>query len=875
MLMAPIQILSVWPAHVSLGAILESTDAPAQMTRVSAANPSPDPTSQLKPNRTLPKTDRAPGLHFSDSPSDAELSDLHVFREPLIPVGAPTSASENRALADAIEEFVRRGDPEQTDALTNFLNQFPGSSWRASLLANLGAIWRSTGYWSKALDGWEEAWTLLAHETSPGRSALADCVLGELAQLNARLGRADRLDALFSESEGRDVRGAATEKVAAAKQGLALMRTRPQDAFRCGPMALKQILVSSKQVTMDKEKTIVGSESTHQGMSLTQVRDLAAKLGMNFQMAKRSSGAKLIVPAVVHWRVGHYAALIAVKGGKFVAQDPTFGNETLLSKQAIDQEQSSYYLVPAGGLPAGWQPVSEGDGGRVWGKGNAGANSEPPPPCVAPSIKCPTGDCSNPGMADYNVDSARVSLTITDTPVGYTPPVGPPIKFTVSYQHREVAPVQTPTYSNLGNKWSFDWISYLVIDPANETADATAYGPGGGTLHYGGFDSGTQAYAPQRETQVSLVKTGTDHYEKRFPDGSRQVFALSDGAPVARKLFMTQWIDPQGNGLTYSYDSSFRLVAVTDVLEQVTIVAYELVSDPFKVTKVTDPFGRHADLAYNAAGQLWKITDSIGLTSEFTYDTGDFINKLTTPYGDTLFAMGESGATYRWLEITDPQGAKERIEYNNNVSAIPFSEPSNTVPPEIATFNQYINYRNTFYWDKKAMDDAPGDYTKARITHWLHTEDVNVASDIPESSKNPFENRVWNNYPGQTWPAGTENSTSNKPSKVARVLDDGTTQLYQYEYNSFGKTTKMTDPLGRVTTYLYDSNGLDLLTVYQRNPAEARVSIRTVRAPISSPPTRTTLSTSRSPPPTPRVKRPFMFTIRMVRCARSPTRRMR
>jgi YD repeat-containing protein len=31
----------------------------------------------------------------------------------------------------------------------------------------------------------------------------------------------------------------------------------------------------------------------------------------------------------------------------------------------------------------------------------------------------------------------------------------------------------------------------------------------------------------------------------------------------------------------------------------------------------------------------------------------------------------------------------------------------------------------------------------------------------------------------------------------------------------------MTDPLGRVTTYAYDINGIDLLTVYQKNPAGA------------------------------------------------------
>ncbi len=824
--LAPVQIVVAWPAHLPVAIVAEATVAPAAASDALTRQSLSDPTSHIQPNRTLPKAAHALGLHFSDPPSDAELSALHVFREPLLPIGAPTSASENRAFAYAIKAFAENGDPERTDGLSNFLNQFPGSSWRASLLANLGAIWRSTGYWSKALDAWEESWPLLMHETDPRRSALADYVLGELAQLNARLGRADRLEALLAEIKGRDVRGAATEKVAAAKQGLALMRTRPQDAFRCGPMALKQILTHSKRATPENETTIVASASSNQGMSLAETKALAARLGMDYQMARRSVGAKIVVPAVINWRVGHYAAVVAEENGRFLVQDPTFGNDTLLSKEAIDQEQSGYYLVPAGDLPAGWQPVSGKEGARVWGKGNAGANPEPPPPCIAPSVKCPTGDCTSAGMADYNVDSARVSLTITDTPVGYTPPVGPAVKFTVSYQQREVAPVQTPTYSNLGNKWSFDWISYIIIDPANQAADATAYGPGGGTLHYNGFSSGTQSYAPQRETQVTLAKTGIDQYEKRFPDGSRQVFGLSDGAPVARKLFMTQLVDPHGNALTYSYDASFRLIGVTDAIGQVTVLDYELASDPLKVTKVTDPFGRLAIFEYNEAGQLWKITDSIGVTSQFTYDTGDFINKLTTPYGDTLFAMGESGATYRWLEITDPQGAKERVEYDS-VSSLPTSDPPNTVPPAsyIATLNEYLHYRNTFYWDKKAMAEAAGDYTKARITHWLHSEDLNVAADIPESSKNPLENRVWNNYPGQTWPAGTENSTSNKPSKVARVLDDGTTQLYQYEYNTFGKTTKMTDPLGRVTTYVYDPNGIDLLTVYQRNPAGASLDL--------------------------------------------------
>src|SRR5712692_11993190 len=124
-----------------------------------------------------------------------------------------------------------------------------------------------------------ESWKLLAKETEPKAKALGDYVLGELAQMNARLGRMERLEALFAEIADRDVRGSATEKVAAAKQGLGLMRNRPQDAFRCGPMALDRILAATTQ-RHGTDKQIFESRSTTQGMSLVEVNKLAQSVGM-------------------------------------------------------------------------------------------------------------------------------------------------------------------------------------------------------------------------------------------------------------------------------------------------------------------------------------------------------------------------------------------------------------------------------------------------------------------------------------------------------------------------------------------------------------------------------------------------------------------
>src|ERR1051326_3145006 len=137
---------------------------------------------------------------------------------------------------------------------------------------------------------------------------------------------------------------------------------------------------------------------------------------------------------------------------------------------------------------------------------------------------------------------------------------------------------------------------------------------------------------------------------------------------------MSKAVDPAGNALNIGYDASFRVMTITDALSQVTTISYELPSDPLKITKVTDPFGRFATFEYTN-GQLTKITDEIGIQSQFTYAAGtDTIDTLTTPYGTTTFVTGENG-TNRWIEMTDPLGGKERVEFRDQAPGIAASDP--------------------------------------------------------------------------------------------------------------------------------------------------------------------------------------------------------
>jgi RHS repeat-associated protein len=406
------------------------------------------------------------------------------------------------------------------------------------------------------------------------------------------------------------------------------------------------------------------------------------------------------------------------------------------------------------------------------------------------------------------------SLTIQDTPIHCPAPRGPNLDVTVTYNQREAQQPNAFSYSNFGPKWTFSWLSYVTDDPNNAGANASVYASGGGTEIYSGFNSGSQSYLPEAQSHAVLVRTSSTSYEKRFPDGSKQVFSLSDGSSVyPRKIFMTQWIDAAANAVSISYDSSFRLTTITDATGQHTVTfSYDLPGDSRKITKITDAFGRYALFTYTN-GELASITDPIGIQSQFSYATGtDFINTMVTPYGTSSFTTGLNG-TNRWIEMTDPLGGLERVEYRDNAPGIGATE---TVAPAGMT-NSALDVANTFYWDKKATLMYPPvngvyDYTKARIIHWATNSNGSI-SGIMASERAALENRVWHAYSGQS--DTNHVGTTASPSQVARILDDGTTQLWQYQYNSIGKMTQSTDPIGRMMSYTYDANNIDILSVHQ------------------------------------------------------------
>jgi len=798
------------------------------------------------PNRNLPKVDSPrTGLHFAATPSSAEIFQARVFEEPLVPVGGEPSAAENAGLAAALLDYSRRSSPDDFSSLTGFLEKHPQSPWRAALLTCLGLEYYNTAHYSLALEAWQKAWPLAKDATDAKGKAIADRAAGELAYMYARLGRMTELEALVKSVEGRAFIGSATEKITGAREGLWNMQTRPEISFRCGPMALQQIkLVLNPQGPGDME--IFNSASTTNGFSLAQVAELSKKIGLNYQMAFRSAPSPsplggeragvrgdFIVPSVVHWKVGHYAALVRQEGDRYLLEDPTFGNTVWATRAALEAETSGYFLIPPGPLPAGWRAVESAEGKAIWGKGNIG-DWELGGTCP-PDLSSGGGTCT--AMAVSGVHLMLVSLNLRDEPVGYSPPVGPAVRFTVRYNQRDAFQPANFSYSNFGPKWTCDWISYITDNPQSASADLKYYFMGGGTRTFTGFNAASQSFAYQQYDQTRLTRTGPGRYQMLARDGSKLIFGQSDGsAGTSRKIFLTQILDPFGNAVTLTYDANLRVVAITDAIGQVTTLSYELGGPEhmFLITRVTDPFGRFATFEYDVARRLKKITDVIGLTSQFAYvdiDLGngitnhtDFITALITPYGTNTFLASSGPGTTRSLETVYPDGSRDRVEFNQSTTLIAMSNAPASIPQGMATLNHYLAYRNTYYWSRNACATGYGDYTKAKLYHWLHA-DGNTAAGILESTKEALEARVWYDYAGQ--PNSVVVGNNNLPTHVGRVLDNGTTQLSTYAYDGFGHVTNSIDPVGREMSYVYSTNGIDPLEVRQTRGANNELLSRT------------------------------------------------
>ena len=788
--------------------------------KADAVPPSPEPETPVAVNRRRPAV-TAPDLtvRFDETPSSVDLARAYVLPIPLRPVDGLPSLQENRDLGRALEAFA---SSRSARMLEEFAARYPQSPWRPSLLVNLGKLkWRE-GYFSRAAGLWDEAWHLTKDGTERAVRDLADIAVSEWLTHAMTFGQVDALQKKLDEIGRRPIRGSAGNKVTEAREGLWQLTNHHEMAVYSGPEALKSLMSVTGKNNPRAIKQVDAYRPAHMGTSLVALRDLADEAGVALEMRFVDDMMEIPVPSIVHLKSEHYSAVIATRENGFVLRDPALGGEMVMSRNALRDEGSGYVLVPTSSRAVVGRAVESVEADRIVGRCHPGLPVEDD--CGCGGGGGGGGGGFGPGMPRYRLHPSMAAIVVIDTPLTYTPPRGPAMSWTLRYNHRSTRLDAVPTSSSVGPLWSFDWLSYVTdnntmlvapfawTDVVLRSEGIEKYTSFGGSTHF--------------KSRATLVQVANDppRYERRLPDGTVEVFTFPDRVASLpnRKILLTELIDPQGNTLAFTYDSSFRLVALTDAVGQVTTLSYANSGDPLLITKITDPFGRTALLSYDSSGRLMSITDAVGMTSSFAYDDTDFMTSMTTPYGTTTFRRGPdslAAGSFRRVEATDPEGGTERLEYHLGTTAgIPAQLPAD-VPAGFAAWNEDMDQYNSLYWSKQAMAVAPGALSSAVITKWLLQQEMAYqlghAWNIPHSVKRPLETRVWYRYPDQSPTVSNVAGTGRNPTMIARVLDGGATQLTQMTYNGKGMVTSSTDPLGRQTTYTYAVNGIDLLEVRQ------------------------------------------------------------
>ena len=606
---------------------------------------------------------------------------------------------------------------------------------------------------SRAIGEWNAAWSQGKVLKEPQAKALVDRAFGELLALNLRTGHFERVDVLLKEVGSRPVSGSAAVSVDQATAALSMLRNHPEESSQlCGPEALRSLLASVGATP--KQLTILnGYHSPSNGESLSQLAQLANRAALDYDLVFRRRGQPVPVPSIVHWKFGHYAAIVGETNGKFHIQDPAFGRDLWMTRGAIDAEASGYFLAARPVAAEQWRPVGAEEADQVHGMYRIKVNS---PPTANDHDFSNGASCNTTGCVTYDIHEQSVSLVLQATPVGYAPPIGPPVKVTLSYNQREVYQPANFSFFNVSSNWTLNWLTYIQDDPTTPGASVTSYISGGGGEPYAGFNSTTGAFTAQPSTGGSCDGLG-------FADClSAPVSKRSDGrlCPVdgstayPRNVFLAQRIDSTGNAVTLNYDGQMRLISLHDAAGRLTTFAYQLSAYPLLITQVTDPFGRSANLSYTSAGHLSSITDVSGLTSSFVYDASFLVKSLVTPYGTTRFTYGGNrvgGYAGLYLYVKDPLGFTEAEQFAQSAPGIPQSDPTADLPQGNIIVNDTLLFdSDSYHWDKHAYAVAFGDYTMARMKTFDHLANVaDTAAPVAEALKQPLEMRVWYNYPGQ------------------------------------------------------------------------------------------------------------------------------
>lgn len=738
-------------------------------------------------------------LDLSRPPSRAELVAAGQLGGPLSPTHQVSDRERERAMnlafGRAIDAWNRHDWQTGLRLFAEHIEAYPDSPWAAEAELHLGCDATYKGRYTEAEQRFEAIIEQTRTRPDPGAKVMLDKARSRLALVSFYRSDIAGAKALFEEVQ-RSGHGWRERTYAAHwVHRLGRLQANRLAALSCGTRALSWALARQGRESEARE-VLSRAPDTRGGHSLVSLASIAASygLGASVRHFATSDLALSPFPAVVHLRGrgelagGHYWVAESAGEEGVRLYDPQAERSFLLTTEELEREWTGDVLLLAAAGPGESElpgmPLSEQRAGEVRGGccGAARAESDLGDPGANAAEDWEGGSCQAHGAPAWSVNMVSMNLVVRDVPLWYFAPVGPPVEIQLTYNSQAGTTYLEP----FGNKWSFNYSSYLVEDTGGQV---TVFRTDGRRDLF--TPTGGGQYQNSYRVFDQLTKVAENEFTLRTPLDEVYSYAIPVGTGSLQPL-LVEIRDATGQSLFFDYDSEAQLNSITDAVGNTT--TFTTVDG--LVTEVHDPFGRSAAFEYDANRNLVRITDMAGYWTELEYDSDVYLTALENARGRWTYSVepadgipasfapypepgGGMWENYR-ITITDPLDGHEEFYYAGGLGAAQAWR---------------VSPRHYVAWKSDATNNFASDVPRTKYSY------STTASGRGEISKIEF-------------PGGGHVEYGYDPLTGDRLwTKDSHGHTKSFTYNAKGYLTSETDAVGTLTTLGYAPTLVDLVQV--------------------------------------------------------------
>ncbi|MCF6376449.1 Ig-like domain-containing protein [Nocardioides KLBMP 9356] len=271
-------------------------------------------------------------------------------------------------------------------------------------------------------------------------------------------------------------------------------------------------------------------------------------------------------------------------------------------------------------------------------------------------------------------------------------------------------------------------------------------------------DAPALATAAERLNPPQKVTQSVKLYSVIDPRKNETTFAYWGPTPDSKNRWkLKSWNDRLGNQTSFTHDWANRTMTTALPLGRTYVYGYDLSG---RVTKMTNPRSEVSLMEWTADNKVSKVTFPTGKTNTFTYNANGYLTSQTNELGE------KSVITYEDRKV---DALDTRLHWNVIKERV--------MPMGVATTTD----ANDFVWRYGA--DSRGNITSITDPEGSRT-----------STADDFTTRYTYGAPG----TATAGLTLTKTMPMGGVT--------RYEYHVSGQPSKITDPVGALTTFGYDAD---------------------------------------------------------------------